>query len=83
MIGSFIYKSVANMIVYDLQELEGRPLRLSMAEQNPTAGSPSTVQSQEEETASESSDAETEQSITSEPSEAETEESNLQTAASY
>uniref|UniRef100_A0A0D3GMF7 RRM domain-containing protein n=1 Tax=Oryza barthii TaxID=65489 RepID=A0A0D3GMF7_9ORYZ len=64
-------------------ELEGRPLRLSMAEQNPTAGSPSTVQSQEEETASESSDAETEQSITSEPSEAETEESNLQTAASY
>uniref|UniRef100_A0A0E0EEJ9 RRM domain-containing protein n=1 Tax=Oryza meridionalis TaxID=40149 RepID=A0A0E0EEJ9_9ORYZ len=64
-------------------ELEGRPLRLSMAEQNPTAGSPSTVQSQEEETASESSDAEAEQSITSEPSEAETEESNLQTAASY
>ncbi|KAF0907476.1 hypothetical protein E2562_017407 [Oryza meyeriana var. granulata] len=62
-------------------ELEGRPLRLSMAEQNPPAGSPSIVQSQQEETASESSDAETEQSITSEPSEAETEESNLQTAA--
>uniref|UniRef100_A0A0D9WVM5 RRM domain-containing protein n=1 Tax=Leersia perrieri TaxID=77586 RepID=A0A0D9WVM5_9ORYZ len=59
-------------------ELEGRPLRLSMAEQNPTAGSPSTVQSQQEETASESSDAETE-----EPFESETEESNLQAAGSY
>ncbi|KAK3126405.1 hypothetical protein QOZ80_7AG0556060 [Eleusine coracana subsp. coracana] len=34
-------------------ELEGRPLRLSLAEQNPTAGSPpSTVQAQQEETAS-------------------------------
>uniref|UniRef100_J3MIN7 RRM domain-containing protein n=2 Tax=Oryza brachyantha TaxID=4533 RepID=J3MIN7_ORYBR len=64
-------------------ELEGRPLRLSMAEQNPPVGSPSTVQSQQEETASESSEAETEQDITSEPSQAGMEESNLQTAASY
>ncbi|KAL5197874.1 hypothetical protein ABZP36_001386 [Zizania latifolia] len=64
-------------------ELEGRPLRLSLAEQNPPAGSPSTVQSQQEETASEPSDAETEPSSTSEPSEAELEEGNLQTAASY
>ncbi|KAG8100698.1 hypothetical protein GUJ93_ZPchr0013g35929 [Zizania palustris] len=63
-------------------ELEGRPLRLSLAEQNPPACS-STVQSLQEETASEPSDEEAEPSSTSEPSEAEMDESNLQTAASY
>ncbi|KAL5197231.1 hypothetical protein ABZP36_000743 [Zizania latifolia] len=64
-------------------ELEGRPLRLSLAEHNPPAGTPSTVQSPQEETASEPSDEETVPSSISEPSEALMDESNLQTAASY
>ncbi|KAK1681708.1 hypothetical protein QYE76_042556 [Lolium multiflorum] len=54
-------------------ELDGRPLRLSLASQNPPAGStPSTVQSRQEETTSDGSEAE-----------ADMEESNLQTTASY
>ncbi|XP_047070052.1 RNA-binding protein CP33, chloroplastic-like [Lolium rigidum] len=54
-------------------ELDGRPLRLSLASQNPPAGStPSTVQSRQEETASDGSE-----------TEADMEESNLQTTASY
>uniref|UniRef100_A0A0A9EPK4 RRM domain-containing protein n=1 Tax=Arundo donax TaxID=35708 RepID=A0A0A9EPK4_ARUDO len=65
-------------------ELEGRPLRLSLAEQNPPAGSqPSPVQAQQEETGSGTSDVETEAISTSESSEADVEESNLQTAATY
>ncbi|XP_062189222.1 RNA-binding protein CP33, chloroplastic-like [Phragmites australis] len=63
-------------------ELEGRPLRLSLAEQNPPAGSPpSGVQAQQEETASDTSDTETEAANSSESSEADLEESNLQTTA--
>ncbi|WVZ61929.1 hypothetical protein U9M48_011736, partial [Paspalum notatum var. saurae] len=62
-------------------ELEGRPLRLSLAAQNPPLGSlPSAVQA---ETASDASDAETEADSSSESSEAELDESNLQTAATY
>lgn len=64
-------------------ELEGRPLRLSLAEQNPPAGPPSTVQAQQEETASEPSEAEMEAASTSELSGAEIDESNLQTTATY
>ncbi|CAL5067002.1 unnamed protein product [Urochloa decumbens] len=65
-------------------ELEGRPLRLSLAEQNPPPGSPpSAVQAQQEETTSDESDAETEATSSSESSEAEVDESNLQTAATY
>ena len=67
-----------------MQELEGRPLRLSLAEQNPQPGSPpSAVQAQQEETASDTSDAETEATSSSELSEAELDESNLQTSATY
>ena len=63
-----------------MQELDGRPLRLSLASQNPPAGSsPSTVQSRQEKTASDASEAEVEASSGSER----IEESNLQTAASY
>ncbi|XP_062186890.1 RNA-binding protein CP33, chloroplastic-like [Phragmites australis] len=63
-------------------ELEGRPLRLSLAEQNPPAGfPPSAVQAQQEETASDTSDVEPE--TTSESSEADLEETNLQTTAAY
>lgn len=62
-----------------MQELEGRPLRLSLAEQNPPSGSPpSTVQAQQEETASVISDSEADSS-----SEAELDESSLQTTATY
>ncbi|CAL5091354.1 unnamed protein product [Urochloa decumbens] len=65
-------------------ELEGRPLRLSLAEQNPPPGSPpSAVQAQQEEITSDESDAETEANSSSESSEAEVDESNLQTAATY
>lgn len=66
-------------------ELEGRPLRLSLAEQNPPPGSPpSTAQAQQEETDSGApAGAGTEAAISSEPSEAEVGESNLQTAANY
>ncbi|KQK20866.1 RNA-binding protein CP33, chloroplastic [Brachypodium distachyon] len=65
-------------------ELDGRPLRLSLASQNPPAGStPSTVLPKQEETASNGSEAEVETSNGSEQFEAETEESNLQTTASY
>ena len=67
-----------------MQELEGRPLRLSLAEQNPPPGSPpSTAQAQQEETASDIPDAETEATSSSELSEAELDESNLQTSATY
>ncbi|KAF8714117.1 hypothetical protein HU200_028122 [Digitaria exilis] len=63
-------------------ELEGRPLRLSLAEQNPQPGSPSsTVQAQQDETASDISDSEADSS--SELSEAELDDSNLQTSATY
>ncbi|TVU41421.1 hypothetical protein EJB05_14937 [Eragrostis curvula] len=63
-------------------ELEGRPLRLSLAEQNPPAGSPpSAVQRHQEETDSDTSDAETE--VASESSEADLEDSTLQTTAAY
>ncbi|KAJ1287797.1 hypothetical protein BS78_02G038200 [Paspalum vaginatum] len=65
-------------------ELEGRPLRLSLAAQNPPLGSPpSAVQAQQEETASYASDAEMEADSSSESSETELDESNLQTAATY
>ncbi|CAD6221144.1 unnamed protein product [Miscanthus lutarioriparius] len=65
-------------------ELEGRPLRLSLAEQNPPPGPPpSTAQAQQEETDSGTSDAETEAASSSELSEAELDDSNLQTAATY
>ncbi|KAM0842034.1 hypothetical protein ACQ4PT_058616 [Festuca glaucescens] len=65
-------------------ELDGRPLRLSLASQNPPAGStPSTVQSRQEETASDGSEAEAEASSASEQFKADMEESNLQTTASY
>lgn len=66
-------------------ELEGRPLRLSLAEQNPPPGSPpSTAQAQQEETDSGApAGAGTEAASSSEPSEAEVGESNLQTAANY
>ncbi|EER98001.1 RNA-binding protein CP33, chloroplastic [Sorghum bicolor] len=65
-------------------ELEGRPLRLSLAEQNPPPGSPpSNAQAQQEETDSGASDAETEVVSSSELSEAELDENNLQTAATY
>ncbi|RCV09528.1 hypothetical protein SEVIR_2G041700v4 [Setaria viridis] len=65
-------------------ELEGRPLRLSLAEQNPPPGSPpSAVQAQQEETASDISDAETEATSSSESSDAQVDESNLQTATTY
>lgn len=53
-------------------ELEGRPLRLSLAEQNPPPGSPS-----------DASDAETGAANSSETDEAELDESNLQAAAAY
>jgi nucleolin len=67
-----------------MQELEGRPLRLSLAEQNPPPGSPpSPVREQQEETDSGAPDAGTEADSSSEPSEAEVGESNLQTAANY
>jgi len=67
-----------------MQELEGRPLRLSLAEQNPPPGSPpSAAQAQQEETTSDISDAETEATSSSELSEAELDESNLQTSATY
>ncbi|CAN6181294.1 unnamed protein product, partial [Urochloa humidicola] len=62
-------------------ELEGRPLRLSLAEQNPPPGSPPVAQ--QEEATSDASDAETEATSSSESSEAEVDESNLQTAATY
>ncbi|OEL21476.1 RNA-binding protein CP33, chloroplastic [Dichanthelium oligosanthes] len=62
-------------------ELEGRPLRLSLAEQNPPPGG--AVQAQQEETASDISDAEPEATSSSESSEAELDESNFQTAATY
>ncbi|KAL6647032.1 hypothetical protein ACP70R_014469 [Stipagrostis hirtigluma subsp. patula] len=76
----------AAMEALDGVELEGRPLRLSLAEQNPPAGAPpSTVQAQQEETASESSDVETEATSTSDESsdEANLEESNLQATTTY
>jgi len=67
-----------------MQELEGRPLRLSLAEQNPPPGSPpSTAQAQQEETDSGTSDAEAEAASSSELSETELDDSNLQTAATY
>jgi nucleolin len=62
-----------------MQELEGRPLRLSLAEQNPPAGSPpSTVQAKQEETASNASDAEAEVTSASD-----LDGSTLQTTAAY
>ena len=66
-------------------ELDGRPLRLSLAAQNPPAGStPSTVQSQQEQTASGGSEPEVDKnSTTSGQFEGEMEKSNLQTTASY
>ncbi|CAN6196906.1 unnamed protein product [Urochloa humidicola] len=64
-------------------ELEGRPLRLSLAEQNPSPGSPPSVVAQQEETTSDASDVETEATSSSESSEAEVDESNLQTAVTY
>lgn len=67
-----------------MQELEGRPLRLSLAEQNPPPGSPpSTAQAQQEETDSGASDVETEADISSELSEAELDKSDLQTTVTY
>jgi hypothetical protein len=67
-----------------MQELEGRPLRLSLAEQNPPPGSaPSTVQGEQEQTDSDISDAETEATNSLESSEADADESNLQTTATY
>ncbi|VAH46258.1 unnamed protein product [Triticum turgidum subsp. durum] len=68
-----------------MQELDGRPLRLSLAAQNPPAGStPSTVQSQQEQTASGGSEPEVDKnSTTSGQFEGEMEKSNLQTTASY
>ncbi|KAM0910511.1 hypothetical protein ACQ4PT_014096 [Festuca glaucescens] len=64
-------------------ELDGRPLRLSLASQNPAAGStPSTVQSRQEETASDGSEAEAEAGSASEHFEADMEESNLQAVIS-
>jgi hypothetical protein len=74
-------KVVANMVIYGItmQELEGRPLRLSLAEQNPLTGSPpSTVQAQHEETASDTSDAEAEATSASD-----LDESALQTTAAF
>ncbi|KAL6880200.1 hypothetical protein ACP4OV_011765 [Aristida adscensionis] len=74
----------AAMEALDGVELEGRPLRLSLAEQNPPSGSsPSVAPAQQEETVSDISDAETEESNTSESSEADLEESNLQATATY
>ncbi|CAN6165178.1 unnamed protein product [Urochloa humidicola] len=67
----------------DGMELEGRPLRLSLAEQNPPPGSLLSAVAQQGETASDASDAETEATSSSESSEAEVDESNLQTAATY
>uniref|UniRef100_A0ACD5V0C7 Uncharacterized protein n=1 Tax=Avena sativa TaxID=4498 RepID=A0ACD5V0C7_AVESA len=65
-------------------ELDGRPLRLSLAAQNPPAAStPSTVSSRQEETASDGSGTEVEATSASEQFKADMDESNLQTTASY
>lgn len=70
-----------------MQELDGRPLRLSLAAQNPPAGStPSTAQSQQEKTASRGSEAEPQvdnNTSTSGQFGGEMEKSNLQATASY
>lgn len=75
----------AAMQAMDGVELDGRPLRLSLAAQNPPAGStPSTTQSQQEKIASGGSEPEVDKnSTTSGQFEGEMEKSNLQTTASY
>jgi hypothetical protein len=68
-----------------MQELDGRPLRLSLVAQNPPTGStPSPVQSPQEKTASGGTEPEVNKdNSTSGQFEGEMEKSNLQTTANY
>ncbi|KAE8790574.1 cp33Hv [Hordeum vulgare] len=82
-----IQDAKAALQAMDGVELDGRPLRLSLAAQNPPAGStPSTAQSQQEKTASRGSEAEPQvdnNTSTSGQFGGEMEKSNLQATASY